>query len=84
MEESYGISWFDETEPWDALKIQYATLQQYTNEELRLAYIKQKPTVGELFTKTPLGPFLVLNGVFWLGGFSWCDTPFHGADACLP
>jgi hypothetical protein len=32
--------------------------------------------VGELLTKTPHGLFLVLNGVFWLDGCSWCDTPF--------
>mmetsp|Transcript_20709 Transcript_20709/g.43243 ORF Transcript_20709/g.43243 Transcript_20709/m.43243 type:complete len:103 (+) Transcript_20709:568-876(+) len=84
MEEAYGIGWFEESEPWDELKTQYPSLQSYSNEELRRVFLAQKPTVVELFTKTPLGPFLVLNGVAWLGGFSWCDTPFHGADACLP
>lgn len=84
MEATYGIAWFEQSEAWDTLKEEHPTLEQYTNEELSRAFIAQKPTAGDLLTKTPLGPFLVVNGVFWLGGFSWCDTPFHGVDACLP
>mmetsp|Transcript_14202 Transcript_14202/g.30856 ORF Transcript_14202/g.30856 Transcript_14202/m.30856 type:complete len:188 (-) Transcript_14202:216-779(-) len=84
MEEAYGIDWFQQSEPWEEMKVQYPSLQQYTNGELERAFVAQKPTVVELITKTPLGPFLAVNGIFWLGGFSWCDTPFHIADACLP
>ena len=84
MEEAYGIAWFEQSEAWDELKNQYPSLQEYSNDDLRRAFIAQKPTVGDLLTRTPLGPLIVLNGICWLGGFSWCDTPFHGADACLP
>ena len=78
------ISWFQQSEPWEEMKTLHPSLRQYINDELQRAYITQKPTVGELLTKTPLGPFLLLNGIFWLVGFRWRDTPFHGTDACLP
>ena len=84
MEETYGISWFEESSPWDELKTQYPSLQEYSNDELRRAYVMQKPTVVDLFVKTPLGPFLLLNLVFFLSGFSWCNTPFHVQGGCLP
>eukprot|EP00581_Thalassiosira_minuscula_P020190 CAMPEP_0183720332 /NCGR_PEP_ID=MMETSP0737-20130205/12964_1 /TAXON_ID=385413 /ORGANISM="Thalassiosira miniscula, Strain CCMP1093" /LENGTH=172 /DNA_ID=CAMNT_0025950177 /DNA_START=123 /DNA_END=638 /DNA_ORIENTATION=+ len=71
MEEAYGVSWFEQSEAWDELKNKYPILQEYTNGDLRRAFIAQKPNAAELLTKTPLGPFLLLNGVFWLGGFSW-------------
>ena len=83
MEESYGIGWFEESDAWDELKEEYPTLQEYTNDELSKAFILQKPTLIEVFTKTPLGPILLVNAIFKLGGFSWCDTPFGSADACL-
>ena len=83
MEESDGIGWFEQSDAWDELKVEYPTLQEYTNEELTKAFILQKPTVIEVFTKTPLGPILLVNAIFKLGGFSWCDTPFGSADACL-
>ena len=85
MESEYGIDWFQNSSAWDTLRAQHSNeLEQYTNEELELAFIKQKPTVVDLLVKTPLGAFLALNGVLFAGGFSWCDTPFHGVDACLP
>jgi len=84
MEDSYGIGWFEESESWEELKVTYPTLKQYTNDELCKAFIARKPTPVELLVKPPLGPFLLLNGILWLGGFSWCDTPFYGANSCLP
>jgi len=84
MEEEYGISWFEQTQPWDDLKARYPSLREYNEDDLRRAYISQKPTVAELFVKTPLGPFLLLNLILFLSGFSWCDTPFHAAGACSP
>lgn len=84
MEEKYGISWFEQTKPWDDLKAQYPSLQEYNEDELRRAYVSQKPTIVELFVKTPLGPFLLLNLILFLSGFSWCDTPFHAVGACTP
>jgi len=83
MEESYGIGWFEQSDAWDELKEEYPALQEYTNDELTKAFILQKPTFIEVFTKTPLGPILLVNAIFKLGGFSWCDTPFGSADACL-
>ena len=83
MEESYGIGWFEQSDAWDELKEEYPALQEYTNDELTKAFILQKPTVIEVFTKTPLGPILLVNAIFKLGGFSWCGTPFGSADACL-
>ena len=83
MEDAYGIGWFEQSDAWDELKEEYPTLQEYTNDELSKAFILQKPTLIEVFTKTPLGPILLVNTIFKLGGFSWCDTPFGSADACL-
>ncbi|KAL7468784.1 hypothetical protein ACHAXS_009021 [Conticribra weissflogii] len=84
MEEKYGISWFEQSQPWDDLKAQHPSLQEYSEDELRRAYVSQSPTIVELFVKTPLGPFLLLNLIFFLSGFSWCDTPFHAEGACSP
>ena len=83
MEDAYGIGWFEQSDAWDELKEEYPALQEYTNDELTKAFILQKPTFIEVFTKTPLGPILLVNAIFKLGGFSWCDTPFGSADACL-
>ena len=84
MEELYGVSWFDNDEAWEQLKMEYPLLESYTDDELRMTYLKQKPKFFEVFTKTPIGPFLAINLVFLLTGFSWCDTPFGQIESCSP
>lgn len=86
MEEAYGMSWFEKEASWEELKSKHTSLlQEFSNDELRRAYIAQKPKAIDLLLKTPLGPFLLVNLLFLLGGFSWCDTPFlAGSDTCLP
>lgn len=83
-DDAYGVGWFDRDEAWEAAKTDYPILQQYDNADLKDAYLKQKPNVLEIFTDTPLGPFLLINLIAKFSGFTWCDTPFGQASACLP
>ena len=84
LESKYGVGWFDKSEAWNDLKTQYDILKEYDNQVLRLLYLRQKPSIIELLTKTPLGPFLMVNLAFLLTGFSWCDTPFGQIESCSP
>ena len=84
MEELYGVSWFDNDEAWEQLKMEYPLLESYKNDQLRLVYLKQKPNFIDIFTKTPIGPFLIINLLFLLTGCSWCDTPFGQIKSCPP
>ena len=84
MEELYGVGWFDKSEAWKQMKIQYPFLSDYDDEILRLLFLRQSPKLLDLLTKTPLGPFLAINLLFLITGFSWCDTPFGQIESCSP
>lgn len=81
---AYGPGWFDKSDAWAAAKQDFPVLEEYEDADLRDAYLKQKPKILEIFTDTPLGPFLLLNLIVKFSGFTWCDTPFGQATACLP
>lgn len=81
--EKYGFSWFrSNDEAIQEARDTYPVLADLTKEEIREAYLKQNPTVLDVFTQTPLGPFLLINIVAYLADFSWCDTPFGNSDIC--
>ena len=80
----YGVNWFDQAEAWAQAKDDFPLLASYDDADLRQTYLKQKPKILDLFLKTPLGPFLLINLVVLATGFSWCDTPFHQDGAQCP
>ena len=84
LSETYGVGFFEKPEAWEQAKVDFPILNNYENNDLRDAYLKQRPKILELFTETPLGPFVAINLLFKLTGFTWCDTPFHQDGACPP
>ena len=84
LSDEYGVGFFDVPEAWEKSKVMYPILDKYSNNDLRQAYLEQKPKIIELLTDTPLGPFLAINLLFKFTGFTWCDTPFHQDGACPP
>ncbi|CAJ1938930.1 unnamed protein product [Cylindrotheca closterium] len=82
-DDTYGVGWFDRPEAWATAKQDFPVLQPYEDADLRDAYLKQKPKILVVFTDTPLGPFLFINLIVKFSGFTWCDTPFGQASACL-
>jgi hypothetical protein len=83
----FGYGWFNKDEAWEAFAKEYPQMaEEFSQDELRIAYIKQSPQLLDILTKTPLGPVLLINLIVLASGFSWCDTPFHqdGAQCPLP
>mmetsp|Transcript_6573 Transcript_6573/g.9579 ORF Transcript_6573/g.9579 Transcript_6573/m.9579 type:complete len:158 (-) Transcript_6573:80-553(-) len=78
--------WFDReavaAEIWTDVRVKYPILAERSDSELRSAYLNLSPTLLDVITKTPVGPFVFINLIFLLSGFSWCDTPFANSDAC--
>eukprot|EP00980_Cylindrotheca_fusiformis_P002622 scaffold618_cov130-Cylindrotheca_fusiformis.AAC.26 len=83
-DDAFGVGWFDRSEAWIQAKQDFPILADYDDSDLRDAYLKQKPKLLEVFTDTPLGPFVLINLLAKFSGFTWCDTPFGQADACPP
>jgi hypothetical protein len=83
-DEAYGVGWFDNPDAWAQAKSDFPVLAEYDDLELRDAYLKQKPKFYQIFTETPLGPFLFVNLAVKFSGFTWCDTPFGQIEACPP
>ena len=85
LEDRYGIAWPEKDAAWDTLREENPVMNALTdNDLLRRTYYQQEPDPLDLFTKTPLGPFILINLLFLATGFSWCDTPFHADGACPP
>ena len=87
LTEKYGPGWFELSDAWDTLRAEYpvefGTLTN--NDDLKKVYLRQSPNNPlDLLTQTPLGPFIVINLLFYFTGFTWCDTPFHADGACPP
>ena len=57
----YGPRWFDNPEAWTKARSQWGVLSEYSDEELRTAYIRQGPKLLDVITDTPLGPFVLIN-----------------------
>ena len=84
LTEEFGPGWFDISDAWDKFRQANPSMGEFTDAELQRAYYNQSPNPLDLLTKTPLGPFILINGLFWATGFTWCDTPFHADGACPP
>ena len=78
----FGPRWFDKADAWDTARKSHPVLAPYSDDELRMAFIRQPPKFADVLLYTPLGPFLIINLVVYITGFSWCNTPFHFANAC--
>jgi len=81
---SYGYSWFEKPEAYVQLKKDFPVLASYSDDDLKDAFLKQKPKLADIFLKTPLGPFILINVLAYVTKFSWCNTPFHFDGACPP
>mmetsp|Transcript_18812 Transcript_18812/g.26523 ORF Transcript_18812/g.26523 Transcript_18812/m.26523 type:complete len:173 (-) Transcript_18812:224-742(-) len=81
---AYGDSWFDEAEAWEQTRKEFPVLGSYSDGELRSAYIRQSPKLLDVILYTPIGPVLAINLLFYITGFTWCDTPFGPATVCNP
>jgi hypothetical protein len=79
-----GDAWFESPEAWHQARKEHPPLAPYSDEELKLALLRQPPKVLDVFLYTPVGPFVLLNIVIAFTGLSWCDTPFGDALACSP
>ena len=87
LTDTYGPGWFELSDAWDTLRkdnpVEFGDLTN--NDDLKKAYLRQRPNNPlDLFTQTPLGPFIIINLLFYFTGFTWCDTPFHADGACPP
>ena len=59
-----------------------------SDEELRDtldSYVNTPPGLQEVLLKTPVGPVIFINILFYVTGFSWCDVPWAdpNAQACI-
>eukprot|EP00550_Attheya_septentrionalis_P007998 CAMPEP_0198296556 /NCGR_PEP_ID=MMETSP1449-20131203/33044_1 /TAXON_ID=420275 /ORGANISM="Attheya septentrionalis, Strain CCMP2084" /LENGTH=177 /DNA_ID=CAMNT_0043997205 /DNA_START=86 /DNA_END=619 /DNA_ORIENTATION=+ len=82
LDPTFGPRWFDKADAWDTARKSHPVLEPYSDDELRMAFIRQSPKFADVLLYTPLGPFLLINLVIYITGFSWCNTPFHFANAC--
>mmetsp|Transcript_22329 Transcript_22329/g.29358 ORF Transcript_22329/g.29358 Transcript_22329/m.29358 type:complete len:172 (+) Transcript_22329:108-623(+) len=81
---AYGDSWFDKAEAWDQARKDFPILNNYSDADLRSAYIRQPAKLLDVILYTPIGPFFIINIIFYISGFTWCDTPFGPAAVCTP
>jgi len=61
LEVLFGPRWLDDSEAWDQARTQFVVLTNYSDAELRTAYIRQGPRLLDVITETPLGPIVLIN-----------------------
>ena len=71
-----------------ALREEFPALASLSDDELLAAvksYINTPPTLPEVLLKTPVGPVIGINLLFYFTGFSACDLPFvdSSSQSCM-
>lgn len=74
---SDGDVWFNDAAVWARVQAEHAILADYTDVELRSAYVRQRPSLLDVLFLTPLGPVFAVNIAAWYFDFSFCDTPLR-------
>ena len=72
-----------DTALWDRVRAFSPDLADLSDDQLQdvfTSYINTPPSVSDILLKTPVGPVILINLLFFATGFTWCDIPFLSSD----